>query len=510
MTRQPARSAEPRHSRGGAGGAAGADAEPWYGQKVKVPRRVWGSGRYSPGAVAWHAQITALQKRPERCRASVARLAGWMGDSKRTGERYLAELHAPGPDGVPELTTIRHTDSAGDGETAERWTRSLARDEHFAYVPVLAAKTLRHRLFVLYCALAYAVATRTPATAVDLAGVLGVTEMTARRMTTELEGLGWITVHRRAGAHGRHDYEVHDGPLHAVPAPAAVSSDGGSGASAGGGSLATKEDAVLTDQRNNPPTAVLGIRRRRPTATSACERDLVVDTFGRRTGLDLTAAAWKTVHAVLAPVRHELPRLTGWEWERAVHEVLRHLGDGQHPDRLRDRLQRRYPQMRSAGTPDDGRPAVRSFARWLIGAALVRRGCADPRCETGVIWSADPDDHQAGTDCQTCAYAREAATAHRQLLREIEESERRVAARRAQKRPHTPPQAPPAPEPAPGSPHAPQAPPHAPTGPVGPPPGTGGWRALVARERPHAAAQAYQHRWTGDHAEHIRPARDTA
>ncbi|MBK3631159.1 hypothetical protein JHN59_41555, partial [Streptomyces sp. MBT49] len=45
--------------------------------------------------------------------------------------------------------------------------------------------------------------------------------------------------------------------------------------------------------------------------------------------------------------------------------------------------------------------------------------------------------------------------------------------------------------------------------PSGPPPGGQGWRALVARTRPHAAAQAYAHRWTGDHARHL-PDRDTA
>ena len=113
MVRLPAPAAsEPRHSCGGAGSAGRGQDEPsWYRQKVKVPKRVWGSGRYSPGAVAWHAQITALQQRPERCRASVITLAGYLGDGKRTGERYLAELSAPGPDDVPELTTIRHTDS---------------------------------------------------------------------------------------------------------------------------------------------------------------------------------------------------------------------------------------------------------------------------------------------------------------------------------------------------------------------------------------------------------------
>ncbi|MFJ4687078.1 helix-turn-helix domain-containing protein [Streptomyces sp. NPDC088789] len=453
-----------------------------------MPRRVWGSGRYSPGAVAWHAQITALQARPDHCRAAVARLAGWMGDSKRSGERYLAELSAPGPDGIPELTTIRHTDAAGDGETAERFTRGLTRAEHYAYVPVLAAKTLRHPLFVLYCAIAYATATRTPVTAAELAALLQVAESTARRMTTELERLGWITVHRRTGAHGRHTYETHDRPLHPVPDdPAPPRTDGGSGACTDGGSLAIKEDPGLTDSGELPPTPVLGIRRRRPTATSARER-AAVDAFGRRRGLDLTPGAWHLVHRVLAPVRHMLDTLTGWEWERLVGDVLARLHAGDTPERLHDRLERRYARMHTgpADTGDDpGR--IRSGARWLLGAGLVRHGCEDPDCETGTRWS-------TGTDCPVCVLRHQTAAARTRHPTEPRDQQRD---------PGHAPDPPPRPTLAP----PPPPPPGPPARRVGPPPG--GWRALVARERPTDTTRVYATRWTGDHATHLPDATGT-
>lgn len=84
--------AEPRHSSGGAGGVGQAGTiPPWHGQMVRVPKRVWGSGHYSHAAVRYRAQIGALDARGHRCRASVATLAGYMGDAKRTGERYLAD-----------------------------------------------------------------------------------------------------------------------------------------------------------------------------------------------------------------------------------------------------------------------------------------------------------------------------------------------------------------------------------------------------------------------------------
>lgn len=402
MARPPAPAAEPRHTRGGAGSAGRGQDEPsWYRQKVKVPKRVWGSGRYSPGAIAWHAQITALQQRPERCRALVVTLAGWMGDSKRTGERYLAELHAPGPDGMPELTTIRHTAADGDGESAERYTRSLARGEHFALVPVAAAKALRHPLFVLYCALAYADATNTPVTTAELAGLLGVTEMTARRMINELERLGWITVHRRTGGHGRNEYDVHDHPLHAAPstpdAPAPMSSDGGSGASADGGSLAIKEDAGLTDdERKTPPGG--GVRRRRgdrkcadgpvdnsrstPATFHAAPRPRPYDG----PSLNLSPRVWD----VLAPVADLLPRISPFVIRAAAREIGRQL-DAQVPaDDLHDQILDRRSRTPAANLTDPG--------RWLLGVALANwpSPCGLADCVDGLI-------RHTGTPCKACA-----------------------------------------------------------------------------------------------------------
>ncbi|HET9382562.1 MAG TPA: hypothetical protein VFP69_17265 [Streptomyces sp.] len=508
MSALPA-AAEPRHPRGGAGGAAPAQQTappPWHRQKVKIPMRVWGSGHYSPGAVTVHAQITALAQRTEGCSAAVATLARYLGMSKRTCERFLSELTAPGPEDVPELITVRRTGPDGDGDTALRRTRPVRRTERFAYVPVTAAKTLRPALFVLYCALTYATATRTPVTAAELAEVLAVTERSARRMTDELECLGWITVHRRAGAHGRHDYDVHDHPLHSVPAePGRPDTDGGSGASTDGGSLAIKEDAGLTDVEK-PPTAVVGIRRRRPTATSA--RDAVLDTFGRRAGLDLTPGRWQAVWQILGPVRGELAALTGWEWQRLVTGILRQVDQGTAAERLADRIGRRYATMRTSDTDDAGR--MRSFARWLIGAALVRHGCADPRCESGVIWGTDPDDHEAGRDCRTCAYTRETAEARARQHAELAAREQQTAARRGhqaapQQAPDAPCPAPPGPAAPPDRPAPPGAPAAAPERPVGPPPVPGGWRALVARERPDDAARTYRDRWKGDHARHLPP-----
>ncbi|WP_055527761.1 hypothetical protein, partial [Streptomyces graminilatus] len=359
---------------------------------MKVPKRVWGEGRYSPGAVAWHAQITALQKRPERCRASVDRLAGYMGDGKRTGERYLAELSAPGPDGVPELTTIRHTDPSGDGETAERCTRHVRADEHFALVPVLAAKALRHPLFVLYCALTYAVDTKTPVTAAELAALLGVTEMTARSMTRELDRLGWITVHHRAGAHGRHEYDVHDHPLRPVPSPPEdPSSNGGSGASADGGSLATKEDPVLTDDENNtPPVGVSAVGEL--TVSVRGPGDVLPETFRsapepRPYGGPALRISPR-VREVLAPVADLLPAVNTFVIRKASREIGRQLDAGIPSDDLHDQILNRRARTGAANLRDPG--------RWLLGVALAPSPCGLTDCVDGFMIHTD-------APCKTCA-----------------------------------------------------------------------------------------------------------
>ncbi|WP_432135848.1 hypothetical protein [Streptomyces sp. bgisy154] len=412
MPQTPARTAEPRH-RGGAGRAARADLPPWHTQKVKIPRRVWGEGRYSPGAVAYWAQIAALALRADGCRASVATLAGYLGDSKRTAERHLAELAAPGPDGAPELSTIRRTGADGDGETAERRTRPCG-GGHFAYVPITAAKTLRHPLFVAYCALTYAVATRTPVTAAELAELLGVTERSARRMTDELERLGWITVHRRAGAHGRHAYDVHDHPLHPVDTtPARPDTDGGSGASADGGSLAIKEDAGWTDTRNTEAGGAF--RRRRgdrskpgapvenpapapgpvpgPTPGPVPGGDVPEALRGPATArpydgpaLTLSPRVW----AVLAPVRDLLPACSTFMVRRIAREIGRQLDAGILAEDIRDQLTR----LR-AWTPPE---AITDPGRWIYGAALPARPgpCGRPGCHYGF-------QHHTGLPCKECA-----------------------------------------------------------------------------------------------------------
>lgn len=408
MTRPSAPACEPHHARGGAAGAARAQADTpaWYRQKVKVPKRVWGSGYYSPGAVAYHAQITALAQRSDGCRAGVLTLARYLGDSKRTAERYLAELAAPGPDGLAELTTVRKTGSDGDGETAKRHTRPVARGEHFAYVSVLAAKTLRHPLFALYCALAYAVATRTPVTAAELADLLGVTERSARRMTDELEQLRWITVHRRAGDHGRHLYEIHDRPLHPVPeTPGPPDTNGGSGADADGGSLAIKEDAGWTDESSTQERSAF--RRRRDDRKWVADSADSVDTGGntgevspalrgpaRRCAPPAYAGPQLTlsprVWAVLAPVADLLPAASDFAVRRIAREIGRQLDGGVWAEDIRDQLAR----LRG-WTPSE---EIRDPGRWILGAALpVRPGpCGTADCVRGF-------QRYTGTPCKACA-----------------------------------------------------------------------------------------------------------
>ncbi|MER6834273.1 hypothetical protein ABT320_09775 [Streptomyces cellulosae] len=399
---------EPRRTSGGAGSAARADdtLPPWHEQKVKIPKRVWGSGHYSPGAVAYWAQIAALAQRQQRCRASVVTLAGYMGDAKRTAERYLAELSGPGPDGEAEISTVRHTGPDGDGETAERWTRSVGRGEHFAYVPIGAAKTLRPILFVLYCAITYATATGTPVTAAELAGVLGVTERSARRLVDELEAAGWITVHRRAGAHGRHTYEVHDHPLHPVlEQPGRPDTDGGSGPDTIGGSLAIKEDAGLTDESTTQAGGAF--RRRRGDRKWG---PAPVDTHGNRAPetflrtprppydgppLTLSPRVW----AVLAPVRDLLPDVSPYLVRRIAREIGRQLDTGIWADDIRDQLHR----MR-AWTPTE---ELTDPGRWLIGAVLpVRSRCGRTGCHWGYL-------AYTGTPCKACAEIDDARTRER-------------------------------------------------------------------------------------------------
>jgi hypothetical protein len=396
---------QPRHSSGGAGSAGQAETilPPWRGQKIKLAKRVWGSGHYSHGAVRYAAQVLALDQRGRHCRAKVSTLAGYMGDGKRTAERYLAEIAAPGPDGVPEMETIRHTADGGTGESAERRMRRVEQGEHFAYVPVDAAKTLRPILFVLYCALTYAEATNTPVAACELAQGLGVTERSARRLVDELQALGWITVDRRTGHQGRHEITVHDHPLHPVPDdPEPLHPDGGSGPDPDGGSLTIKEDPGLTDGEK---TELGGSFRRRRG-----DRKWVpapVDTGGNTAGvppalrgrarpaarpaydgppLTLSPRIWDA----LTPVADLLPGVRPFVMRRIGREIGRQLDEGVRAEDIRDQLQ----TLRS-WTPGE---ELRDAGRWILGAALpVRPGpCHTADCVGGF-------QRHTGAPCKACA-----------------------------------------------------------------------------------------------------------
>ncbi|MFE1925838.1 hypothetical protein ACFW91_25105 [Streptomyces asoensis] len=475
--------AAPRHPRGGAGRAAPGvlPRRPARRatQMVDIPERVYRGSHYSDVFIKVWVKVAALDLdgNIEHCNAGVSELARFTGLSVRSLQRGLTEGRAPGPDGgPPEFTTRRMTHRGGTGRTAIRSVRPVTTAERSVRVPVTMCDALTPRQLRAALLAAHAEADGHVFTAAELAGELfhhsgehkgaPLTDRTARRILKDLETSGWIGVGHRAGHQGRNTHSVHRHPLRPTPlvipgtealgpdtsaeaAPAAAplagkpgaDIHGGSGPDTCGGSLAIKEyKQAVTDEG-----AQLGggIRRRRSTGSKPAapaedhQGALVPDTFGPGPGVlrtdapapgsavrgpKLSSKEWARIWDVLAPVAHTLTDVSQWEWTRVVHEIHRQLTDGATTDRLTDRIARRYASTET----------IRSMSRWLLGVALVRKGCADPRCETGVIWAAGPDDHEAGHDCRTCAYTREAEAAQAQLLRDLEESERRVAARRAE------------------------------------------------------------------------------
>ncbi|MEU9400591.1 hypothetical protein [Streptomyces sp. NPDC048242] len=421
--------------------------------------------------------------RPEGCTARVTTLASYLGMSKSAVERGLRPLsHPDDVDGLTEVVTTRRTASGGTGESAHRVTRPLAPGELWVRLPVRAAEVLPPRLLRLYALLAYATARRIPVTAAELGEMLRhhtgkragehLGERQARRLVDQLEDTGWLGVHRREGAQGRHAYETYRHPLHAVPAPApaaepdepadqaqeaepvgqlALWGEGseaasvapvihdGSGSDLGDGSLASKEDLQI-DRRDEAEVGG-GIRRRRGDRkwVAGPVDNPVPRTFGRDslvlrtddengvsspapgrapyTGpdLQLSPRIWR----VLEPVRHELPAVRPYLMRRIAREIGSQLDAGCAEERMLDRVTRRY----ATTTP------VRDVGRWLLGAALVRHGCGRDACETGVVW-------ETGEDCELCAVNRQQQTARdaaqARLEAELGAAEQRMAARRSQ------------------------------------------------------------------------------
>lgn len=436
MTARPSRDVhrEPQHAASGAQPRDG-------GLSVRVPLRLVAGAQYADTALSVYVKIAALSLRTEGCTAKVATLAAYLGMSKSAVERGLAQLRVPDDvDGVVEVPTRRRTLPGGRGQSAHRTTRPLAAGELWVRIPVRAAEALSPRLLRLYALLAYATARRFPVTCAELGEQLvhhtgkrigeHLGERQARRLVDELETTGWLTVHRREGAQGRHAYETHRHPLRPVPSPATEAPadeqltlwgegapviDDGSGADLGDGSLASRED--LQTDRPESAQDVLGIRRRRgtgsrpraelatpvPPALGPGPRVLRTDrtpgasaAAGRApyTGptLQLSPRVWR----VLEPVRHHLPQIRPFVLRKIGREIGREIGAGVSEQRLHERLERRYARTET----------VRDIGRWILGAGLPRHGCGLDACESGTVWD-------TGEDCELCAVNRQVAAARR-------------------------------------------------------------------------------------------------
>ncbi|MHC3474636.1 hypothetical protein ACYF6T_38905 [Streptomyces sp. 7R007] len=363
-------------------------------QRVRVPLRVI-VGSYADSTVSVYVKIAALDRKSTGCEAGVAYLSSLLGLARSTVERALTQLMRPAPDDdVVELMSQRRTRQGGDGWTAVRRIRAThPQREHGAWVPSRAAESLSPRQLRCYAALAYATATGTHATLAELARVLRhrsgqkagqpLDVRSVRRILRELERLGWITVGRRAGYRGRHVYTVHDEPLQAV---LTADSGEGSGGDLGEGSL--QEDHHQTDSPDDqPPTAVFDIRRRRVqvVARGPVENSPLPRAFARPytgPGLSLAPRIWR----ILEPVKPLLAGLSPYVVRELAREIGRQLDEGQEPERLRARLEFRFASTEQ----------IRDPGRWLLGAAVVRRGCGLVACESGRNW-------HTGARCDVCA-----------------------------------------------------------------------------------------------------------
>lgn len=373
-------------------------------QRVKVPMRLVESPHYSDAALSVYVKVKALAQRPEGCTAGIATLASYLRLSESTVQRGLAQLRAAGPDGLVELPESRRRSLPGGyGTTARRQVRPMTSTERFIWLPVTASECLRPRLLRAFAVIAYAVAQKHPLTFRVLAEVLRhhsgpraglpLTTGAVTRIVEQLDASGWITVHRRAGEHGRHLFGVHDGHP-----PASL--DDRSGTRTGEGSLAYKEDR-RTDRpdddtaRTSPAVGERQVGKEAATEITPHGRPALraEDTSpspvrtGHRpyTGPQLTFSP--RLHSVLEPVRFLLKDLNTYVQRRLGREIARQLDAGAGVERLRSRLTQRL----AATFVED----IRDPGRWLLGVALPRWGCADPDCETGTLWS-------TGRRCRTC------------------------------------------------------------------------------------------------------------
>lgn len=423
MTHALALPAEPRRTRGGAGGAG-------RGQWTATPLRiVVDAEAYADCDAKIYVKVNALSKR-RSCEAAVEKIAEFVGLAPSTTEKGLRRLSRPAPtDGVQECFRKQRSHKVtGNGRTNERWCRPLDDGERRVWAPVRAADTLRGTLHRLYLLLRYTVLVeKRDLSLAEIAAVLRhhggesagrpLHDATVGRLLDELEAAGWITQDKRAGYRGRHAITVHDDPVHAVdgpdaPAPgpgtttaATADAEGGAAPDLEGGAPAYKEDHELNDRGSTPAGGAF--RRRRDDRKWVGDSASSVDTAGNTAGapdtfkgrtrpvarpayagpqLTLSPRVW----AVLAPVADLLPAASNFAVRRIAREIGRQLDDGVWAEDIRDQLTR----LR-AWTPTED---IRDPGRWILGAALpVRPGpCGTTDCVRGF-------QRHTGAPCKACA-----------------------------------------------------------------------------------------------------------
>ncbi len=125
--------AEPRRTRGGAGGVRFNRPRRRSEQTVWVPESLYRGSEFCDEAVAVYVKISALDARrsfpgarrdQDPCTARVAELATMLGMSPSAVERGLTHLNRPGPGGTePWVFTKQRTHRGGEGRSAKRYAR---------------------------------------------------------------------------------------------------------------------------------------------------------------------------------------------------------------------------------------------------------------------------------------------------------------------------------------------------------------------------------------------------
>ncbi|MEU2354539.1 hypothetical protein ABZ599_16480 [Streptomyces misionensis] len=404
-------------------------------------------------ALAVYMKIKALGQRPEGCTAGTTVLASYLGLSRSSVERGIAQLRRPGPDGVIELpVNQRRSLPGGCGTTARRRVRPMHRDERFIWLPVAACEDLTPRQLRAYAVLCFTQVQRIPLTEGELAGHLyhhsgaraGTTlsAASAGKVVDALEAAGWVTVLRRSGVQGRHQFIAHDVPpapgCAQPPSPVDSTSpssrlDEGSGLEAGEGSLATREDHRIDrpDDERRPDSPAVGEvqvdKGARPVDNSGSDpaHNQARDGFALRANQELPHSQASpsarghydgpplTLHPrvvdVLEPVQVLYERANTFMQRRIAREVGRQLDNGCDPDRLRQRLRTRFAGVLLSDIKDP--------ARWLMGVALPRWGCGHLACESGEMWP-------SGEPCAACDDIRARRRQERERERQIELGQR--------------------------------------------------------------------------------------